>query len=66
MSGKPNKYPLDNRAGVVCNRNRQEYALQMNNQHAAVSDTDNAYRHSGMSDFSCRAQTRSLGPNIIS
>jgi hypothetical protein len=36
MSSKPNKYPLDNRAGVVCNRNRQEYALQMNNQHAAM------------------------------
>ena len=29
MSGKQNKYPLDNRAGVVWNHNRHRYVLQM-------------------------------------
>ena len=36
MSGKQNTYPLGNTAGVVCNRNRQEYVLHMNNQYTAV------------------------------
>jgi hypothetical protein len=62
MSGKQNKYPLGKKAGVVGNRSRQGYVLQVNNQHTAVSANTNSYRQSRTSVFSCRAQERNLRP----